>query len=377
MWPRRYGIALIAVAAATLLRYALNTRLGPNLRFFLFYVVIWLVAWMVGLGPGVFAVALSAASANYLFGSANSSALGLPLNANGLVFFIAAGMALSGVADRYRRRGERLREFKRAVDGLEEMIAVVDRDYRYVIANRALLKHRGMKKQDLIGRRISEMLPSGVFEAVVKEKLDECFQGKIVRYEMRYTYPDQVERDLSISYFPITGPDGVERVAGVLQDVTDRKEAERSLTLFRTLIDQSNDAVEVVDPETLRFLDVNEKACKDLGYSREELLAMTVFDINPNVDESTRAKVEERLRESGFVVRQGVHRRKDGSTFPVETSMKLVQLDRSYVVTVSRDISDRKQAEEALRESETGAAIWLNTVRTWCARTIWKGICYR
>ena|SRR6266567_3229797 len=221
MWPRRYGIALIAVAAATLLRYALNTRLGPNLRFFLFYVVIWLVAWMVGLGPGVFAVALSAASANYLFGSANSSALGLPLNANGLVFFIAAGMALSGVADRYRRRGERLREFKRAVDGLEEMIAVVDRDYRYVIANRALLKHRGMKKQDLIGRRISEMLPSGVFEAVVKEKLDECFQGKIVRYEMRYTYPDQVERDLSISYFPITGPDGVERVAGVLQDVTD------------------------------------------------------------------------------------------------------------------------------------------------------------
>src|SRR6266700_4198511 len=82
------------------------------------------------------------------------------------------------------------------------------------------------------------------------------------------------------------------------------------------LIDQSNDAVEVVDPETLRFLDVNEKACKDLGYSREELLAMTVFDINPNVDESTRAKVEERLRESGFVVRQGVHRRKDGSTFP-------------------------------------------------------------
>jgi len=141
------------------------------------------------------------------------------------------------------------------------MIAVVDRDYRYVIANRALLKHRGMKKQDLIGRRISEMLPSGVFEAVVKEKLDECFQGKIVRYEMRYTYPDQVERDLSISYFPITGLDGVERVAGVLQDVTDRKEAERSLTLFRMLIDQSNDAVEVVDPETLRFLDVDEKAC--------------------------------------------------------------------------------------------------------------------
>src|SRR5215469_11207958 len=49
------------------------------------------------------------------------------------------------------------------------------------------------------------ILNGGVFEAVVKPKLDECFQGKVVRYEMKYTYPELGERDLSVSYFPIEG----------------------------------------------------------------------------------------------------------------------------------------------------------------------------
>jgi hypothetical protein len=62
--------------------------------------------------------------------------------------------------------------------GREEMIAVVDRNYRYVIANHAFLSHRGMKKEELVGRRISEVLNSGVFESTVKEKLDECLRGK-------------------------------------------------------------------------------------------------------------------------------------------------------------------------------------------------------
>ncbi len=60
----------------------------------------------------------------------------------------------------------------------------------------------------------------------------------------------------------------------------------------------------------------------------------------------------ERLRRAGYVVKEAVHRRKDGTTFPVETSLKYVELDRSFVVAVSRDISDRKKAEAALHESE-------------------------
>ena len=70
---------------------------------------------------------------------------------------------------------------------------------------------------------------------------------------------------------------------------------EESLRLFRKLIDQSNDAIEVVDPETLRFLDVNDKSCRDLGYTREELLSLKVSDIDPDVNESSTARVAKEL----------------------------------------------------------------------------------
>src|SRR5438105_1505312 len=110
-WVRRYGLALVLVVVAALLRDGLSKLLGPNLPFLLFYPVIWLVAWMAGLGPGIFAVCLSAASGIYLVGPGKSPALALPLNANGLMLFIALGVAMSGMADLYRRHGERLREF--------------------------------------------------------------------------------------------------------------------------------------------------------------------------------------------------------------------------------------------------------------------------
>jgi PAS domain S-box-containing protein len=126
----------------------------------------------------------------------------------------------------------------------------------------------------------------------------------------------------------------------------------RELTLFRTLLDQSNDAIQVTEPGTLRLLDVNERACVELGYSRDELLSMTVFDIDLGVDESSRARVQQQMRESGFAIIESVHRRKDGTTFPVEVNMRTVRLDREYVVAVSRDITERKRAEEELRRSE-------------------------
>jgi len=162
-------------------------------------------------------------------------------------------------------------------------------------------------------------------------------------------------------------------VRGTAHDVTEQKRAEkllretseellsrvreneltiRELKLFRTLVDHSNDAIEVVDPQTLRFLDVNEKACSDLGYSREELLSLRVPDINPTATKSSVAKDVEQLRETGSVVKECLHRRKDGSTFPVEISMTWVELDRDYVVVNVHDLTERKFAESRLRASE-------------------------
>jgi formate hydrogenlyase transcriptional activator len=161
-------------------------------------------------------------------------------------------------------------------------------------------------------------------------------------------------------------------VRGIAHDITEQKETERllrevgerllskvretertigELRLFRTLVDQCSEAIEVVDPETLRFLDVNEKACSELGYSREELLAMGVYDINPTTSETV-GKIREELGKSGFAMRETLHRRRDGSTFPVEVSLSLVQIDRNYVVAIARDLSERKLVEARLREYE-------------------------
>ena len=138
----------------------------------------------------------------------------------------------------------------------------------------------------------------------------------------------------------------------LLEDITERKQAEKFLKLFRTLVDQSNDILQIVDPETMRFLDVNEKACTSLGYTREEILHMSVYDIDPTVSEPGRTKVFDELRKSGFGIFKGLHRRKDGSTFPVEVSMRLLHIDRSYVVCTARDISERERMEEVLRNAE-------------------------
>jgi PAS domain S-box-containing protein len=124
-----------------------------------------------------------------------------------------------------------------------------------------------------------------------------------------------------------------------------RKRAEEALTLFRTLADHTNDAIEVIDPETARFLDANEPAYLALGYTREEFLSLTLPEINPLVSVRSWQETIDELQRSGSFVRESQHQHKDGSVFPVEVNISYIYLDRDYVLAVVRDITDRKQAE--------------------------------
>jgi len=129
-----------------------------------------------------------------------------------------------------RKRAEaRLREYEKALEGVEEMIAVVDREYRYLLANHSFLSVRGLKKEEVVGRLVTEVIDKEYFELVAKEKLDEAFCGKIVKYETKYTYPQIGQREILVSYFPIEGAVSVDRVVCVLQDISDRKRAEAEL----------------------------------------------------------------------------------------------------------------------------------------------------
>src|SRR4029453_1821782 len=132
--------------------------------------------------------------------------------------------------------------------------------------------------------------------------------------------------------------DRIVGLRGTVHDITERKRREESLVLFRSLIDGSNDALEVIDPKTLRFLDVNEKACRDLGYSRNELLSMTVLDVDPSLDEAMVIAFAKQCRQSGCVMFESQHLRKDGLTFPVEVSIRTIAVGgRGYkVLVVSR-----------------------------------------
>ena len=140
----------------------------------------------------------------------------------------------------------------------------------------------------------------------------------------------------------------LDAVAKHLGRTVERKKAAETLRLFRDLIDRSNDCIFVIEPKWGRLLDLNDRACVSLGYTREELLDMTVKDIEESIpdDSSWRDKAEELKLKPDLVIR-GRHRRKDATTFYVETSLKYVSRENEdHIIAVARDITERKRAEE-------------------------------
>jgi PAS domain S-box-containing protein len=144
-----------------------------------------------------------------------------------------------------------------------------------------------------------------------------------------------------------------ERLIKTIVDITARVQAEESQRLFRALTDRSPDAIEVVDPETGRFLDVNQTAYSLLGYTRQEFLELSVPDIDPGTDARAFTRNVRDVRRSGPITFETVHRRKDGSTFPVEINFAVVSLDRDYGVAIARDISSRRVEEAERRRLST------------------------
>ena len=138
------------------------------------------------------------------------------------------------------------------------------------------------------------------------------------------------------------------------QEMVMRKETEQELRLFRFLADQSNDAYFVIESDTGRFLDVNRKACETLGYSRKELLKKAVVDIEALLPDMEAWNLHlAKVRQTGDMLIEGEHRRKDGSLLPVEINIRtLTHQGTDYMVAVARDIRKQKKAQQALRESE-------------------------
>lgn len=151
-------------------------------------------------------------------------------------------------------------------------------------------------------------------------------------------------------------PEDVEMVsflADLAWEITERKQAEEALRLSQFCIDKAGIAIFQSDG-TGTIYSVNEHACKSLGYSKEELCALSIYDIDPDITPERMLELKEILDEHGSVTHHSTHRRRDGTTFPVEITANSIDFfGKSYGISFVTDITNRKQAEESLRESES------------------------
>jgi PAS domain S-box-containing protein len=145
-----------------------------------------------------------------------------------------------------------------------------------------------------------------------------------------------------------------QEVIGCWLDITDRKNIQRDLQSseqrFRTLVENITDGIFVHSLDG-KFIDVNKQACINLGYTRDELLKMSVPDIEKGTEPDNLRKIWPELEKGKVASIYGMHKRKDGSTFPVEVNISLIEMgNQTCVIALARDVTRRKQVENRLRE---------------------------
>ena len=139
------------------------------------------------------------------------------------------------------------------------------------------------------------------------------------------------------------------RVDGITQDITERKLAERIAEQYHTVIRISLDGFWITD-SSARILDVNESICRMLGYSREELLRLSIRDIEADESPEEVAVRSREMMATGHVKFEARHRRKDGAIINVEVSVLYrAELGERFFAFI-RDVTERKRAEEKIRE---------------------------
>jgi two-component system cell cycle sensor histidine kinase/response regulator CckA len=145
--------------------------------------------------------------------------------------------------------------------------------------------------------------------------------------------------------------DAVERGLGLRRGPAgDSALTEQLLSMLKKSVDAAPEAVFWID-DNGRFVYVNEAACRSLQYTADELLRMTLYDVNPQTSRESAAQMMKGIRQTGSVRLESVHRRRDGTTFPVEILSTHVMFEgREYINGFARDISERAAAEQALRE---------------------------
>lgn len=183
----------------------------------------------------------------------------------------------------------------------------------------------------------------------VGELVKRGFAGETSEFE----YTSAQGQHFAASLVPLTDSQGnISDLMGVSRDITAAKKSENRLRFTQLTVDQARLAIFWCHPDGM-FYFVNDTACEWLQYSRQELAAMHVADINPQFPREDWPAHWAEIKERGVLTMESVHQRKDGAIYPVEIHSNYVRFeDQEFKLAFVLDISAEREARNQLRDSE-------------------------
>ncbi len=253
-------------------------------------------------------------------------------------------------------------KFRTLFHNANDLIFIQDMDMIILEVNEAASKALGYSRERMVGTKLLTITSEELLSKE-REMQNELFINGCSIYETSYICNDgailPVEISNRIIYY-----ENHQAILSIAKDISRRKRAESALTRsenkFRYIFDNVNDEIFMHDMD-LNLLEVNQVACKRLGYTKEELLKLRPEDIETS-DHSP--LIKSRMTAINLF-RHGIfeseHLRRDGTTYPVELSSSIVELDgKRRILTIVRDITERKEAEAAVRKHEIEKEIILD-----------------
>ena len=372
-----YAVAFAAVAVATVLRRALDPVLGTNVPFITFFPAIVFAAWATRLGPGVFALALSAVAASYYFMEPRLSfaAAGLP-NQVGLVIFLFVGLAIIGIAEAMRRaerearrRAETLRV---TLSSIGDGVIATDTAGRVTSLNPVAEKLTGWSDAEARGRPLEEVFDilhedtRRPVETPVRRVLAEGIVVGLANHTILRAR-DGRENPIDDSAAPILGEDGATLgVVLVFRDVGEERGTARRIAqseaLKAAILDTALDGVITIDADG-RIVEFNAAAEQILGHRKDEALGSDMADliIPPAMRSRHRAGLAYYLATGiGPILGKRLELtalRKDGTEIPVELAITAIPgQPRPLFTGYLRDIHERKKSEAEREVAEANLA---------------------
>ena len=235
-----------------------------------------------------------------------------------------------------------------------DALVAVAQDGRIVLVNRQAEALFGYLRDELLGAPLDRLLPDRhrLSHAGQMRRYFEApaFRPMTARPGLVGLHKSGREIPIEISLGPVETPKGL-LVCAAVRDVTERRRAQADLQRFRAALDCSADALFLVECGGLRILDMNDTACRGMGWAREALLGVAIHELAVPAE---RKELRDRLRaavgedaQHGAV--EAVLRRRDMSTFDVEMLLSPYRTNEERMLIVSvRDITERKQIEQAL-----------------------------